>query len=89
MIVMWHKFVYSQGGKKHELHSSMVVKGENQRNTAMAKTVGLPLAIGAKMILNGEIKEAGVHVPIAKSIYEPILKELATFGIVFTEKVVE
>ena len=86
MIVMWHKFIYTKAGKKFEKHSSMVVKGDDQTNTAMAKTVGLPVGITAKMILNGTIDEPGVHIPIKKSIYDPILQELEDYGISFTEK---
>ena len=86
MIVMWHKFVYEYEGKRHEKQSSMVVIGEDDTHTAMAKTVGLPVGIATKMILNGKITEPGVHIPIKKEIYEPILKELEEFGIKFTEK---
>ena len=86
MIVMWHKFIYIKEGKVFEKHSSMVVKGDDQANTAMAKTVGLPVGITAKKILNGTINEPGVHIPIKKSIYNPILKELEEYGIRFTEK---
>jgi saccharopine dehydrogenase-like NADP-dependent oxidoreductase len=86
MIVMWHKFIYTKDGKRFEKHSSMVVKGDDQIHTAMAKTVGLPVGITAKMILNGTIKEPGVHIPIKKSIYKPILNELEDYGICFREK---
>lgn len=85
MIVMWHKFVYELNGTSHELHSSMVVKGEDQTHTAMAKTVGLPVGISAKMILNGTINEPGVHIPIKKEMYTPILAELEEYGIRFKE----
>ena len=54
----------------------MVIKGENRISTAMAKTVGLPVGIAAKMILNEKISTPGVHIPIKKEIYEPVLKEL-------------
>ena len=86
MIVMWHKFVFEKDGVFHEKHSSMIVMGEDQTHTAMAKTVGLPVGITAKMILNGKITEPGVHIPIKKSIYTPILKELEQYGIKFKEK---
>ncbi len=85
MIVMWHKFVYKKAGVRKEKYSSMVVRGEDQTHTAMAKTVGLPVGITAKMILNGKINEAGVHIPLKKSMYSPILEELEDYGIVFTE----
>ena len=89
MIVMWHRFQYKVDEKYHEIHSSMVVKGDDQKYTAMAKTVGLPVAIATKMILNGVITTPGVHIPISKEIYTPILNELEDYGINFVEKEVE
>ena len=86
MIVMQHLFGYEINGKKHQIESSLVVLGENQTYTAMAKTVGLPVAIAALKILKGEIKTAGVQRPIKKEVYEPILKELENYGIKFSEK---
>ncbi len=86
MIVMHHKFGFELNGKKQQIESSMVAIGENQTYTAMAKTVGLPVAIAALKILNGEIKTPGVQRPITKEVYEPILKELESYGISFTEK---
>lgn len=52
----------------------------------MAKTVGLPLGIAAKAILNGVINAKGLHIPVLKEIYEPVLEELALRGILFTER---
>ncbi|MCB0402593.1 MAG: saccharopine dehydrogenase NADP-binding domain-containing protein [Flavobacteriales bacterium] len=89
MIVMWHRFLFKSEGAFKEIHSSMVVKGDDQKYTAMAKTVGLPVAIATKMILNGTISTPGVHVPISKEIYNPILDELENYGINFIEKEVE
>jgi len=86
MIVMQHLFGYELNGKKHQIESSMVCIGDNQIYTAMAKTVGLTVAISALKILNGEINTPGVQIPIKKEIYEPILKELQENGIVFKEK---
>jgi saccharopine dehydrogenase (NADP+, L-glutamate forming) len=89
MIVMQHIFEYELKGKKHELYSSLVVKGDNIHSTAMAKTVGLPLAIGAKLYLEGKLDGlSGVHIPIMPMIYEPILEELASIGIIFQEQVI-
>ena len=76
MIIMWHKFNYLLNGVEKEQHATLVAVGENQQNTAMAKTVGLPLGIAAKLILNGVIKSRGVCAPTVKDIYEPILDEL-------------
>ena len=67
------------------IKSSLIVKGEDSLRTAMAKTVGLPLGIAAKLILQGKIKEMGLRIPIDKEIYEPVLKELKLNGIAFTE----
>jgi len=86
MIVMYHKFGYELHGKHHQIDASMVVIGEDQTYTAMAKTVGLPVAIATLAILNGKIKTPGVQIPITKEVYQPILNELKNFGITFQEK---
>ncbi|MFD1551631.1 saccharopine dehydrogenase [Putridiphycobacter roseus] len=86
MIVMWHKFVYDLGEECHEINASMVVIGEDQVHTAMSKTVGLPVAICTKLILNKSINITGVQLPIQSNVYTPILEELATLGIQFKEK---
>ncbi|MDW5287278.1 saccharopine dehydrogenase family protein [Formosa sp. PL04] len=86
MIVMYHKFGYELNGKNHQIDSTMVTKGENQTYTAMAKTVGLPVAIATLAILNKKITTPGVQRPITKEVYTPILKELESFDIKFTEK---
>ncbi len=89
MIVMWHRFLFKINNEFKEIHSSMVVKGDDQTYTAMAKTVGIPVAIAAKMILNKKIITPGVHIPITKEIYEPVLNELEEYGILFNEIEVE
>jgi len=86
MIVMYHKFGYELNGKKEQIDSTMVCIGQDQTYTAMAKTVGLPVAIAALKILNGQINTPGVQLPITKEVYGPILEELETYGIVFNEK---
>ncbi|MBK6263655.1 saccharopine dehydrogenase NADP-binding domain-containing protein [Marivirga sp. S37H4] len=85
MIVMQHQFEYLLDGKKHYIDSSIVSYGENEHETAMAKTVGLPIGIAVKNILNGNIKLRGVHIPIVKELYEPILKELVHHGVSINE----
>jgi saccharopine dehydrogenase-like NADP-dependent oxidoreductase len=85
MIVMQHHFVYDEAGKEKNLYSSLVVKGDDMIYTAMAKTVGLPLAIAAKLMLQGKINMTGVVVPVMKEIYEPVLKELEKSGVTFTD----
>ena len=85
MIVMYHKFGYEINGKQHQIDSKMVCIGDDQTYTAMAKTVGLPVAIATLQILNGKITTPGVQLPIKKEVYLPILKELEQFGIHFNE----
>lgn len=86
MIVMYHKFGYELDGKERQIDSTMVCLGDDQTYTAMAKTVGLPVAIATLQILNGNIKTSGVQIPIKKEVYLPLLKELESFGVVFNEK---
>lgn len=85
MIVMYHKFGYELNGKQHQIDSKMVCIGDDQTYTAMAKTVGLPVAIATLQILNGKITTPGVQLPIKEEVYLPILKELEEFGIHFKE----
>lgn len=86
MLVMHHEFEYLLEDNKYQILSSMVNLGENQIFTSMSNTVGLPVAICAKMILNNQISLKGVQVPVMKEVYQPILKELEDYGITFVEK---
>ncbi|RSC95833.1 saccharopine dehydrogenase family protein [Tenacibaculum singaporense] len=86
MIVMHHIFGYQYKEDKYQIESSMVINGDDQTYTAMAKTVGLPVAMATVRILNGDITTPGVQLPINKEVYEPILKELEDYGINFVEK---
>lgn len=86
MIVMLHEIGYEKNGRRSGIKSSLVVKGENNLRTAMAKTVGLPLGIAAKLILNGKIKLTGLHIPTTKEIYHPVLEELEKHGVQFSEE---
>ena len=86
MIVMYHKFGFEIDGVKKQIDSKMVCLGDDQTYTAMAKTVGLPVAMATLQILNGNIKTPGVQLPINREVYLPILKELEEFGVVFHEK---
>lgn len=86
MLVMHHEFKYEKEGKIHTVKSSMVNLGEDQTHTAMSNTVGLPVAICAKGILTEKIQLTGVHLPVLKEIYTPILEELESLGIHFKEE---
>ena len=85
LVVMLHEIEYSIGSRQFKIDSSMVLTGDDAIHTAMAKTVGLPLAMGVCAYLKGEIKMTGLHIPIDARIYVPILNSLAKEGIVFQE----
>ena len=89
LIVMQHSFGYKVNAKEYLLKSSMAVEGTDTIHTAMAITVGTPLAIATKLILQGKIKLNGVHIPNLAEIYNPIMQELRTQGIKFSEEIKE
>lgn len=89
LVVMQHQFVYTlpaTGTKEHLLTSSLVIEGRDANHTAMALTVGLPLAIVVKLFLTGAMRLSGVQIPIHPEIYNPMLAELAQHGIIFKEQ---
>jgi saccharopine dehydrogenase (NADP+, L-glutamate forming) len=85
-IVMWHRFKYSLNGKEKEIQAWLTATGEDETYTAMAKTVGLPIAIACKLLLQNKFRSRGVVVPVTKEFYEPILNELNDLGIGLKEK---
>ncbi len=85
MLVMYHEFEYELNSENHTINSSMVNIGEDQTYTSMSNTVGLPVAICGKLILNDDITLKGVQIPVMPEVYLPILSELETFGITFNE----
>lgn len=85
MIVMLHEIKFRLDDRESEVRSSLIVKGENNTRTAMAKTVGLPLGIATKLILKGRIQLKGLHIPTSKEIYEPVLNELELHDLKFSE----
>lgn len=89
MVILQTEIEYELIDKTQKVTSTMVVKGKDHNHTAMAKTVGLPVAIGVKYILNNRISERGIVIPIHKEIYEPALKELSRNNIKFEETVNE
>jgi saccharopine dehydrogenase-like NADP-dependent oxidoreductase len=85
MVIMLHEIEYIRDNEGYKYTSCLSVTGEDAIHTAMAKTVGLPLGIAAKLILDGTIKTKGIQIPVIPEIYEPVLKELEKNGIVFKE----
>jgi saccharopine dehydrogenase (NADP+, L-glutamate forming) len=86
MVVMQHQFIYELSGKKYEKKSSLVVIGVDKIHTAMAITVGTPLAIAVKLYLTGKLNVSGVVIPVTPEIYNPILNELEHYGVKFIEE---
>lgn len=85
MIIMMHETEYELNGEMHQYKSWLVLKGDDALRTAMAKTVGLPLGIAARLILENKITTRGLHIPVSAEIYAPVLQELARQGIRFEE----
>ncbi len=86
LVVMLHEIEFEKEEEDFKTTATMLVTGENQNRTAMAQTVGLPLAIATKLILNGQLNLTGLHIPTSKEIYEPVLKELEFHNINFSEQ---
>ncbi|MCK5135294.1 MAG: saccharopine dehydrogenase NADP-binding domain-containing protein [Bacteroidales bacterium] len=86
MIVMQHQFDYMKEGIHTKRYSTMVFIGQDTRHTAMSVTVGLPLAMTARRILEGSFNKTGVQLPIHPQIYNPVLKELEDYQIKFVEE---
>jgi len=92
MVVLYHSLEAKYPGennRKEHISTTMLHYGDSEGFTAMAKSVGLPAAIAAKLILNGEVPITGCLMPTHPLIYQPILKELEEHGFLFTEKKTE
>ena len=88
MVVMQHEVEYLHRNRKIKLTSTMVLKGENREYSAMAKTVGLPMGILARMVMNNRINPPkGVCIPNMPTVYRPVLHELHQHGIQFAEEI--
>ncbi len=81
MVVLVHEFVATYSDHESFITSTLIDYGAPGGDSAMARTVGLPAAIGVHMILEDKIELTGVHIPVLPEIYEPVLDELAKLGI--------
>lgn len=88
-IVMWHQLVYKQGGKIQEVQATLVSEGLKNGATAMARTVGLPLGIVTRLLLENKISLRGVQIPVMAEIYKPVLHELKEYGISLNEYLIK
>ena len=87
MVVMQHTFLAEYpDGKKEVIRSRMLDYGTLATDTAIARTVALPAAMGVMMILENKIKVKGVYRPVIPEIYNPILDQLETMNIKMTEE---
>ncbi len=86
MVIMQHVFEYELNRKKKKLTSTLIMKGNNGSDTAMSKLVGLPLGIFVKLLLLGKISTTGVNIPTMPEVYEPVMQELAEYGVQFIEE---
>jgi saccharopine dehydrogenase-like NADP-dependent oxidoreductase len=87
MLILQHKFTVENADKTKDLITSTLIDfGEALKESSMARTVSLPLAIGVRFMAEGKFNLIGVQIPIHKQIYEPVLKELETLGIKMDEK---
>ena len=84
MLVFYERIEYELRGELFEHISYLVTKGLDHKHTAISRTVGLPAAIAAKLILNGKINSRGILFPWSKEVYGPVLDELAELGIAYT-----
>ena len=85
MVIMQHVFEYELNRKKKRKTSTLIMKGTDSQDTAMSQLVGLPLGIFVKLLMQGKISTTGVNIPIMPEIYEPVLAELESYGVKFTE----
>jgi len=86
MIVLHHEFNISYPKRRERMTSTLVDYGIPGGDSAMARTVSLPAAIGTRLILDGRIRLTGVHAPVVPEVYEPVLAELERLEIKCVEK---
>ena len=83
LVIMRHEVVYALPNGERWLHKASLYQEGDERDTAMSRLVGLPLAMGVKHLMLGQINRAGIQLPLTAEIYEPILAELQEMGIGF------
>mgnify|MGYP001547372289 FL=1 len=84
-VVMHHEFEYDYEGQHFLKTSTLSLNGEDETNTAMSKLVGLPLGLFVNLVMQEKITSRGVNIPVQKEVYQPVLEELKSFGVIFKE----
>ncbi|RYE01336.1 MAG: hypothetical protein EOP50_02195, partial [Sphingobacteriales bacterium] len=87
LVLMLHEIGYELNGRNYMARSYFSLEGADDHQTAMAKTVGLPLGIAARLLLNGTLQERGLHIPVTEAFYKPVLAELEHWDVRFTEEI--
>ncbi|MEL7160018.1 MAG: saccharopine dehydrogenase C-terminal domain-containing protein [Bacteroidota bacterium] len=88
LIVMQHQIDYELDGQRYRDVSDLTMRGEDAEDTAMSRLVGLPMGIFTRLISHGKIKATGVHIPTMREVYEPVLEEMAEYGMNFSHRTV-
>lgn len=76
MVVMHHEFLIEGPQGREVLESSLIEYGQPEGFSAMARTVGYPVAVAAEMIADGQVAAFGVIAPVTAQLYEPLLARL-------------
>lgn len=84
MVVLFHEFKawFEEDNHYEALTSTLVDYGVRYGDSSMSRTVSLPAAIAARLILEEKIPQRGVLRPVHPEIYNPVLDELADLSIV-------
>lgn len=83
-IVIRHDLEYSLNNYNYKFNATLLSRGEDLRHSAIAKAIGLTTGAAAKAVLVENIRLTGIHTPVKKEIYDPVLNELEDLGIAFT-----
>lgn len=86
LILLYHEFEYVLNGKKRRRTATLSMKGDDDQQTAMAKFIGLPMGIFVRLVMENKIADKGVHIPVTRKFYDPVLAELENYGIQFREQ---
>lgn len=82
-VVMEHHISYELRDESQDLIATLILRGESAKDSALARVIGYTCGAAAKSVLLGSIKTKGLHIPILREIYDPILNELEELGIAF------
>ncbi len=87
VVILQHELQTEMDGEVGRIRATLIEYGERGGMSAMARTVGLPTGIAARLILSGELEATGCLRPTERAIYEPVLEGLAREGLEFQEEV--